>query len=173
MATNLSLAEGEVGVGTFSITCPAIIQCFAIVGKRGSALIGTHVTPGSTDEQIKATFEYLKSIGGDDVHYWYILGPKQTHFSYSRVWKSDKAIKKTFKDTFGSSNATLTFLDAADELTTIVTDPRYNADFKTSAIDVRATLSTGGIKFEHRFRVSPRTHVDGWHEFDLTKFNPM
>jgi len=171
MSTNLSLAEGEVGVGTFDVTCPAIIQCFAIIGVRGSALIATHVTPGTNQQQMEDTFENLKGIGGDDVDNWYILGPTASHFSYSTIWKTTKAIKKTFKRMLNAKSASHSILDTSEELATMVPDARYgNMMVKTSAIDIRATTFGIGTKFHYRFRVSPRTHLTDWHEFDLTKF---
>lgn len=170
MSANLSLAEGEVGVGTFDVTCPGIIQCFAIIGVRGNALIATHVTPGTNQQQMEDTFENLKGIGGDDVASWYILGPKAVHFSYSRIWKSTKAIKNTFKSMLNAKSASHYMLDTSEELSTKVLDARYNMMVIASAIDIRATSQGIGTKFDYRFRVSPRTHLNDWHGFDLTKF---
>lgn len=173
LAAHLELPEYEVGVATMSCVFPGIAQCIAIVGALPSALVCAHVSPGTTDTQMKDIFARLKDGGGDDVNFWYLLGPTEHHFTgRSTLWKSLRAIRKTFSKHFGMRSTTLLFLDATDERNSKVAFPEFDGLVTISSIDIRA-LNLGGIRFSWRLRENRRRTRGGWNDFDLRKFKPI
>lgn len=167
-AAHQSLAEGEVGEATDSCIYPGIAQCFAIAGWTPNSMLCTHVTPGSTKDEMDATFTFLSSIGGDQVLHWYLLGPFTDHFAVTKAqWRSVKDIKKTFKSKFKNKVATHLILDATQERHTKRLYPGITIPMEFSSIDIQVVRRGITLAFSYRER---KRGVTNWTEFDLTKF---
>ena len=167
----LSLSEGEVGAATDTCIFPGIAQCFAIAGLTANSMLCTHVTPGSTKEDIDATFGYLKDIGGENVMYWYLLGPFTDHFAVTKAqWRSVQHIKKTFKANFKNKAATHMILDATQERHSKRLYPGITVPMEFSSIDIRAVRRGITMAFSYKER---KRDVTAWSDFDLTKFTRM
>jgi len=164
-----SLPEYEVGVAISTCEFPGIAQCIAIVGIRSNKMICAHISPGTTQTQMNDIFGCLKEAGGDEVKYWYLLGPTEHHFvGRSTLWMSLNDIKKTFTRKLKSKSTSYLFLDASDERNTRVNFPE--GQFRISSIDIRALKHGGLLQFSWRLRENRRTTRGDWVEFDLTKF---
>lgn len=166
---NQSLIEYTVGEATASCTYPGIAQCFAVAGLTQSKLIGVHVSPGFTKDEMEAAFAMLQGMGGDNVMYWYVVGPFQEHFAVSKaIWRSERDIKKTFKKAFGNRAASHLILDATAERNTLrPAEPGITIPSRFSAIDIRIVVR--GITLAFEFGTTMRG-VTSWTPFDLTKF---
>ena len=165
---HLSLSEGEVGEATESCIYPGIAQRFAIAGWAPNSMLCTHVTPGSTKDDIDVTFEYLKTIGGDDVMHWYLLGPFTDHFAVTKAqWRSVGNIKKTFKSKFKNKAAVHLILDATEERHSRRLYPGITVPMEFSSIDIRVLRRGITLAFSYKER---RSDVTQWTEFDLEKF---
>lgn len=170
---HLTLPEYEVGVAAMSCEFPGIAQCIAVVGALPSAMICAHVSPGTTAEQMKDIFAYLRAGGGDDVDFWYLLGPTEHHFTgRSTLWKSLRDIRKTFRKRLDDKNTTHLFLDATEERNSMVDFPEFTQKVRIASIDIRA-LNLGGLRFSWRLRESRAKTRGGWNDFDLRKFKPI
>lgn len=163
-----SLIEYVVGGAGESCVYPGIAQCFAIAGWMQNEMPSVHVSPGFTEEEMTAAFEHLKTLGGDSVLHWYIIGPIRDHFSTSTaLWKSVKDIKKTFTKHLKNKAATYLVLDATDERSQTNIDPGMTIPYRWNGIDVR--VEKRGITLAFSYRETKRA-VTPWREFDLTKF---
>ena len=65
-----SLFEHLVGGASDSCVYPGNAQCFAIAGWMQNEMPCVHLSPGFIEEEMAASFEQLKSLGGDSVIYW-------------------------------------------------------------------------------------------------------
>lgn len=166
---NQSLMEYQVGEGTASCLYPGIAQCFAVAGWTASKIIGVHVSPGFTKEEMDAAFGHLKALGGDNVMHWYIVGPFQEHFAVSKaIWRSERDIKKTFKKHFGNAGASHLILDAtAERNTQRPLEPGITIASRVSSIDVRVVVRGITMAFDFGYKHAGQMH---WTPFDLTKF---
>ena len=157
-----------VGAATEPCTFPGIAQCFAIAGWTPSAMLCTHVSPGFTKDEMKVAFDHLKQMGGDNVMYWYVLGPSTDHFAVTKAqWRSVKDIKKTFSKHFENKAATHMILDATDERHTKRLYKDITIPMEFSSIDIRTRQRGITIAFSYKER---KSDVTDWTEFDLTKF---
>jgi hypothetical protein len=172
IASHQSLPEYQVGIATNTCEFPGIAQCIAIVGMRSNEMICAHISPGTTQPQMDDVFDHLKQSGGDEVKYWYLLGPTEHHFvGRSTLWMSFKDIKKTFTSKLKSKSTTYLFLDASDERNTKVSFPDIpGGQFRISSIDIRALKHGSVLQFSWRLRESSRKTRGDWIQFDLTKF---
>jgi hypothetical protein len=165
---NQSLAEGEVGEGTESIVYPGIRQCFAIAGWTQSKIIGTHISPGFTAQDMADAFDLMQGMGGDNVMYWYVVGPFVDHFAVGKAqWRCVKDIKKTFKKQFRNDAATHLILDASTERHTKRLYDGIDMPMEFSAIDIMVTVKGITTAFAYRER---KRGVTDWTPFDLLKF---
>ena len=166
---NQSLTEYCVGVATASCTYPGIAQCFAVAGWTQSKIIGVHVSPGFTKDEMDAAFGFLQALGGDTVMHWYIVGPFQEHFSVAKAqWHSERDIKKSFKKHLTNPAAKHLILDATAERNTLrPAEPGITIPSRVSAIDVRVVVNGITMAFEYGTR---HRGVTTWTGFDLTKF---
>lgn len=163
-----SLAEYCVGEATDTCLYPGIGQCFAVAGVTQGKILGVHVSPGFSDSDMDAAFGLLKAKGGDQVMYWYIVGPFVDHFGVRTAkWRSAKDIKKTFRKYFRNDAASHLILDASDERNSMVAVPGSTIMSKFQAIDIRVTVR--GITTAFAYKETRRS-VTSWTEFDLTKF---
>jgi len=163
-----SLSEYCVGEATDICIYPGIAQCFAIAGNTQSKILGVHVSPGFTAEEMDAAFGYLQAMGGDNVMYWYIVGPFTDHFAVAKAqWRSVKDIKKTFTKKLNNKAASHLILDASDERHTKRLYPGITIPMEFSSIDVKVQVRGATMAFFYRER---KRDVTAWTEFDLTKF---
>jgi hypothetical protein len=114
-AADQSLPEYCVGQASRTCVYPGIAQCFAIAGWTKAGMLCTHVSPGATSEEMDATFEHLRNLGGHQAQRWYVVGPFTEHFAVAKAqWRSVEAIKKTFKQ-LKNKNAERWILDVTAE----------------------------------------------------------
>ncbi|WP_339720354.1 hypothetical protein [uncultured Paraglaciecola sp.] len=169
IATHQSLPEYQVGIATNTCEFPGIAQCIAIVGMMSNRMICAHVSPGTTQVQMNDIFDYLKQAGGDEVNYWYLLGPTEHHFiGRSTLWMSLKDIKKTFKAKLNNKSTSYLFLDASDERNTKVDFPE--GQFRIASIDIRALKHGSLLQFSWKLREGRQKTRGDWIQFDLKKF---
>jgi hypothetical protein len=175
IAAQQTLPEYQVGVATNTCEFPGIAQCIAIVGMRSNNMICAHVSPGTTQTQMNDIFGYLKQAGGDEVKYWYLLGPTEHHFvGKSTLWMSLKDIKKTFTRKLNSKSTSYLFLDATEERNTKVSFPDVpGALLRIASIDVRAVKHGSVLQFSWRLREGGKKTRGDWIQFDLTKFKRL
>lgn len=161
-ANLIVLPEFKVGKAFQSIEYPGIRQCFAVVGKRQSFVIGTHVSPGAHADGIADTFAKLRDLGGNWAMDWYVVGPFAHHFSAgpTTAWKSVKDIRSTFEEQFGDNGANHHIADI-----TILRDEQHVADLGqgptnvgTDYVDIRTDNIAVGNKVDISYRTS---HRDG------------
>jgi hypothetical protein len=165
---NQSLTEYCVGEATQSCVYPGIAQCFAIAGITESKILGVHVSPGFTADDMNTAFGHLKRLGGDNVMYWYIVGPFIDHFAVGKAqWRSVEDIKKTFTTKLANKAATHLILDASVERNSKSIHPGTTTAMTFRSIDVRVTVRGSTAAFAYREKAR---HVTTWTEFDLTKF---
>lgn len=166
----ISLPEYHVGKASETCIYPGIAQCFAIAGWMQSAMLCTHVSPGATKDDISDTFASLRDMGGENVMFWYVVGPFTQHFAVNKAqWRSVKSIKKTFRKEFNNKQADHWILDATSERNTKRLYP---------GIDIPMTFSSIDILAEHRgweniIWFSYKEHsskVTQWNRFNSSKF---
>ncbi|HDM8045192.1 TPA: hypothetical protein P0E04_005096 [Vibrio campbellii] len=85
------------------IIYPGVIQCITITGVVPNiGIIGTHISPGASKDEIEKTFEILKSGGADGCTSWYLVGNFEQHYEYNKMgWKSDKKIVQYMRSRLG------------------------------------------------------------------------
>jgi hypothetical protein len=101
-----SVSEYFVAAAQDRLVYPGILQCISITGFSVGGLIGAHVSPGATGEELRKTFEILRSGGGKNFDVWYVVGNFTKHFQYTKVewWKTSRKIKSALRDNL-SKNA--------------------------------------------------------------------
>jgi len=97
-----TIVEYCVGSAQDRIVYPGIMQCLSITSWSIGGLLGAHVSPGSSEQDIAEIFQMLRTGGGANMHVWYIVGNFQKHFQYTKVgWNSRakiaKALRKSLK----------------------------------------------------------------------------
>ncbi|MGB1239245.1 MAG: hypothetical protein ACPG4U_13590 [Pseudomonadales bacterium] len=98
-----NIVEYCIGSAKDSCVYPRILQCLSITGFTKQGLIGTHISPGATEEDLKQTFETLRTGGGSNIKQWYIVGNFQKHFQDTKVgWTSVAKIAKRLRKEFDS-----------------------------------------------------------------------
>lgn len=174
-ARDQSLPERWVGIANDVCIFPGIEQCFAVLGFRHDCLICTHVTPGTTKDEMSETFDALAGLGGAEVLHWYILGPRGAHFGTSTaLWTNDAAIKKTFKKQLKNKNASYLMLDSSAEARLPIPDiDRPGHTRQPRGIDIRAQDRGAGPSFSYRpmgFVNRQTRALHPWEQFDQGKF---
>ena len=165
-----SLVEYTVGQALQTCTYPGIAQCFAIAGWTQSAMLCTHVSPGATKADMATTFESLRGMGGDQVLYWYVVGPFNEHFAVQKAqWRSVKDIKKTFESQLKNKAASHFVLDATGERNTKVLDPGFTIPRTFSGIDIRAEHRGWESMIWFSYKESS-ARVKTWNRFKLESF---
>ena len=149
-----SLAEGQVGKASATCVFPCIQQCIAVVGVRVTHLACTHITPGSSAQDIVDTFESLKEVGGAWASAWYLLCPLNDFFSAAHSpWTSQAEIKTAFEDAFGSGVADYWIMDVGTE--------RNQFAF---GLDIRADF-TVGAQPAFSYKKAYARHITTWNAF--------
>ncbi|WP_045413145.1 hypothetical protein [Vibrio owensii] len=87
------------------IIYPGVIQCITITGVVPNiGIIGTHISPGATKEEIEKTFEILNSGGAAGCSSWYLVGNFEQHYKYNQIgWKSEKKIIQYMRSKLGGN----------------------------------------------------------------------
>lgn len=134
----VSVREYVAGAAQRQITYPGLAQCISITGYHVGRLLGTHISPGSTADELDEHFRLLNDELGDHYSTWYLAGQLQEHFATSSaIMNSVDKLRKTVRSRLGK-DATYYLLD-----TTSVT----NALHSNYGIDIQATLVGGEPKF--------------------------
>jgi hypothetical protein len=167
---NLSLPEYRVGKASTSCIYPGIGQCFAIAGWAQDGMVCTHVSPGSTQDEIADTFHEMGNLGGDTILYWYVVGPFVQHFAEKKAqWRKAKDVLKSFEKSFKNKSASHFILDASAERNTQVLEPGFTIPRTWSSIDIRAERRSYESMVIFSFKEgSPR--VKDWTRFNNSKF---
>lgn len=125
--------EYTVAAAKNRLTYPGIQQCLSVTGVRPAGLLGAHVSPGASKEEIAETFKILTKLGGKFYPTWYVVGNFEQHFTYSGVgWNTALSIAGAMRENLGQG-LTYYFLDT----TTISKDYSFG-------IDIRATRAGSG-----------------------------
>ncbi|WP_440885321.1 hypothetical protein [Vibrio campbellii] len=87
------------------IIYPGVIQCITITGVVPDiGIIGTHISPGATKDEIEKTFEILNSGGAAGCTSWYLVGSFEQHYKYNQIgWKSEKKIIQYMRTKLGDN----------------------------------------------------------------------
>lgn len=165
-APTLSLPEYTVGKAASECIYPGVDQCFAITGIRGSNMICTHVSPGSTAQNIADIFRYLDELGGTWVLDWYVIGTCNEFFSRaSAPWKSRADMRASFTARFGDTGANHWLLDNAG------LRPRDVHGYIGYGVDIRAvfdpTTRTASFSYKQAFA----NHITTWTALNAGAFN--
>ena len=87
-----------VGAAYDTFVYPGIQQCLTLTGFHVAGMLGTHISPGITAQELAKTFEILRAGGGGQYLSWYLVGMFDEHFKHSKVgWNSTKNIAKTLR----------------------------------------------------------------------------
>lgn len=99
-----SVTEYYVASAEKKIEYPGIQQCLTITGSTPFGLIGAHVSPGSTREELDGSLTILKSGGIKASSAIYIVGNFDQHFTSSGgIWKSKAQIAKEVRKGLGTN----------------------------------------------------------------------
>lgn len=137
-AESASINEYYVGAAQRVVTYPGLIQCISITGYHIGRIMGTHISPGSSADDISEHFRILTTECGAHYPVWYIAGQFREHFATPKaVMNSMDKFRKMAREKLGKSS-TLYVFDTSDL--------KEEAGF-TYGIDIRATLVDGEPKF--------------------------
>jgi hypothetical protein len=99
------------------ICYPGISSCISITGvKPAGELVGAHITVATEKELIDGLLATMKSHGGNNCHYFYVIGPLQREFKPKTSVKSfntRKKIRDLIKSTL-NKNAIVKFYDTSE-----------------------------------------------------------
>jgi len=100
-----SVFEYCVAAAQDELVYPGILQCISITGYSVGGLIGTHVSPGATEEDLQNTFQILRSGAGRNFDTWYVVGNFTKHFTYIKVpwWNTARKIKSALRKNLSKS----------------------------------------------------------------------
>jgi len=157
-ADSARVPEYVVGAAQREITYPGLSQCISITGYHVGRVLGTHISPGSTAEEIKEHFRLLSTECGDHFPTWYIAGQFRKHFATSKaVMSSMDKFRKTVRKELGK-DATYYVFD---------TSTLTESEGWSFGIDIRATLTNGEPKFSFaKFggrRDKPFSNLAAWY----------
>ena len=137
-AESARVPEYVVGAAQSEITYPGLSQCISITGYHVGRLLGTHISPGSTKDEIAEHFRLLSTDCGNYYPTWYIAGQFTKHFATaSAVMNTMDKFRKTVRKALGK-DATYYVYD-----TSLLTE----SEGWSFGIDIRATLVGGEPKF--------------------------
>lgn len=132
------IKEFCVGAAQKYIRYPGLQQCISLTGYHVCGLLGAHISPGSSAEEIDEIFQILRTGGGANYMTWYVVGQFQEHFVHTKVgWNSMTAIGKALRKQL-AKNAGYYALDTSK----IVTDNDFSW-----GVDVRATRAPPEVDF--------------------------
>jgi hypothetical protein len=94
--------EYTVGVARKEIVYPGLAQCISITAYDQGRLIGTHISPGSTEEELEEHFTLLKEASENRVLTWYVAGQFENHFKTPKaILSSRDVLERTVQDKLG------------------------------------------------------------------------
>lgn len=132
------ITEYLVGAAQEEITYPGLSQCISITGYHVGRILGTHISPGSTQEEIDEHFRLLTTACGDHYGVWYIAGQFRNHFATPKaVMSSMEKLRQTTREKLGNNSA----LHVYD------TSALTQTEGWSWGLDIRATLVEGEPKF--------------------------
>lgn len=138
IADKTIINEYYVGAAQRQVAYPGLEQCLSVTGSTTSRVVGTHISPGSSKDDIKEHFQILTSEFGDCNPEWYIAGQVSKHFATAgAVLSSMDQVRKTARKELGKTSDIYLF-DTSDLTRT---------EHWTYGIEIRATLSGGSLKF--------------------------
>ena len=144
-----SIPEYRVAAAQEKLVFPGVQQCISVTGFSVFGLLGTHVSPGATAEEIEKTFEILRSGGGQNYPIWYVVGNFREHFNYTKVgWNATRKIVKALRENL-SKGATYLVFDTSDIANAV-------GGF---GIDIHATRTTFGVDFGYAKAFKPGATV--------------
>ena len=135
-----SVVEYCVAAAQDKLVYPGILQCISITGYSVGGMIGAHVSPGATEEELKKTFETLLTGGGRNFDTWYVVGNFAKHFAHTGVawWKTSGKIKSALRANLSKSAKYWAFDTSTIE-----------GSGSGFGIDVIATHSASGVEFSY------------------------
>ena len=100
-----SLVEYTVGAAQNECVYPGILQCLSITGFSAQGLLGTHISPGISEEDLEMTFNVLRSGGAIGFAAWYVVGNFPKHFTDIKIkkWNSMTKIAKEIRSRLNKS----------------------------------------------------------------------
>lgn len=100
-----SLVEYTVGAAQNECIYPGILQCLSITGFSVHGLLGTHVSPGISEDDLDMTFNVLRSGGAIGFPMWYVVGNFPKHFADIKIkkWNSMTKIAKEIRSRLNKS----------------------------------------------------------------------
>jgi hypothetical protein len=132
-----SVTEYLAGAAQRQITYPGLQQCISITGYHVGRVLGTHVSPGATSDELDEHFRLLSSECGDHWDIWYVAGQLQNHFSTSTaIINSLGKLRQTLHTKLGK-DATYYLFDTSN----------LSNDLAGWGVDVRATLVGTKVEF--------------------------
>ena len=94
--------EYTVGVARKEIVYPGLAQCISVTGYYQGRLIGTHVSPGCTAEELDDHFAMLRTESESQALSWYVAGQFRNHFQTSKaIMDSRDALERTVQGQLG------------------------------------------------------------------------
>lgn len=130
--------EYNVGNGQREVTYPGLQQCISVTGYSAGGVLGTHISPGATADEIKEHFRLLRTECGSYYPTWYVVGQFQEHFDTpNAIMSSMEEVRKTLRKRLGRDD-TYYVLDTS----TLSQSLHY-----TYGIDIRASLISGELSF--------------------------
>lgn len=151
------VSEYYVAAARQEITFPGLMQCISITGYHVGRLLGTHISPGATSDEVVEHFRILTTECGDHFPTWYVAGQFQNHFATPKaVMNSWDNVRKTLRANLGSNSAHYVFDTSS-----------LTATEHWPGIDVRAQLVNGEPKFSFARalgrRDKPFSHLAHWY----------
>lgn len=169
---DLNVEEGQIGKAMQSAIFPGIAQCFAIAGRRQSFMICTHVTPGSSAQDITDTFELMRELGGTWVSSWHVVGPFSEHFNTSTAqWTSVQDIRDTFSTAFSGASADHWILDVTTQRNRQVLEPGFTIPTKTNYLDIKAERDATGSGIRFSYKGDRGAYRNKWHSLFSGSFS--
>lgn len=139
-----NVTEYTVAAAKNQLIYPGIQQCISLTGFSASGLLGAHVSPGASKDEIADTFGILIENDAKSCATWYIVGNFQQHFQSTKVgWNSTLKIAGAMRENLGQL-LTYYSLDTSAVSKGPVNDPW------SWGIDIRVVRTElGGIEFAY------------------------
>lgn len=103
-ADSVSVLEYTAGSAQREITYPGLQQCISITGRHNGVILGTHISPGASSDDIEEHFDLLQTGFGPVYPEWYIAGQFQNHYTTPKaVMGSPEAFRKTVRKHLGKT----------------------------------------------------------------------
>ncbi|QDT62658.1 hypothetical protein SV7mr_52080 [Stieleria bergensis] len=135
---SISISEYVFGAAQRQITYPGLAQCISVTKFSGGLLRGTHISPGSSPDEVKEHFRLLNAGSVGQYSDWYVIGQFQEHFrTANAVMGNMSSLRQTLRKRLGKGNTFYTFDTSA--LTA--------SENWAFGIDIRATQQNYKLEF--------------------------